>query len=253
MITIKSKQDIAILKQGGKLLADILSQVAKQAVVGVKTLDLDRSAYDLIIKAGAKPAFLHYRPEGASTDYPASLCVSINDEIVHGIPGERTLKTGDVVGLDLGLEYQDLFTDMAVTVVIGQASQEDKKLVSVARQALEVGIGAIKPGVTVGDIGLAIEGFVKKQGLNVVRGLAGHGVGYAPHEDPFIPNYGRAGEGEKIEPGMVLAIEPMVTAGKGAIRLLADGYTFVTKDRQRSSHFEHTVVVTKTGVEILTK
>ena len=253
MITIKTPQDIATLKAGGKILAEVLAEVAKKAVAGVKTFELDALAYELIAKAGGRPAFLHYQPEGSPSDYPASLCVSINDEIVHGIPSDRKLKNGDIVGLDLGLEYKGLFTDMAVTVAVGKVSPEDKKLINVAKQALAVGINAIKPGVRVGDVGHAIESYVKKEGLNVARGLAGHGVGYAPHEDPFIPNYGKAGTGETIEAGMVLAIEPMVTAGSGAIKLLSDDWTFVTKTGLRSSHYEQTVVVTEQGAEIITK
>lgn len=253
MITIKTPQDIAALKEGGKILAEVLAKVADKAVAGVKTFELDALAYELIEKAGGKPAFLHYQPEGSPSDYPASLCVSINDEIVHGIPSDRQLKNGDIVGLDLGLEYKGLYTDMAVTVGVGKVSPEDKKLINVAKQALAIGINAIKPGARVGDVSHAIEAYVKKEGLNVVRGLAGHGVGYAPHEDPFVPNYGKAGTGEVLEAGMVLAIEPMVTVGSGAIKLLSDDWTFVTKTGLRSSHFEQTVVVTEKGAEILTK
>lgn len=253
MITVKTAQEIAILKEGGKILAKILAEVAKKAVVGVKTFELDALAYELIEKASAKPAFLHYRPEGSPSDYPATLCVSVNDEIVHGIPSDRKLKNGDIVGLDLGLEYKGLFTDMAVTVAVGKISAADKKLINVAKQALIIGVNAVKPGAKIGDISHAIEIYVKKEGLNVVRGLAGHGVGYAPHEDPYIPNYGQANSGEILKPGMVLAIEPMVTAVSGAIKLLADDWTFVTKSGLRSSHFEHTVVVTDKGAEIITK
>ncbi|MFA6415943.1 MAG: type I methionyl aminopeptidase [Candidatus Paceibacterota bacterium] len=253
MITIKTPQEISALKEGGKILAEVLTVVAEKAVAGVKTFELDTLAYEMITKAGGKPAFLHYQPEGSPSDYPASLCVSINDEIVHGIPSDRRLKNGDIVGLDLGLEYKGLFTDMAVTVAVGKISTEDKKLINVAKQALAIGINAIKPGAKIGDVSYSIESYVKKEGLNVVRGLAGHGVGYSPHEDPFIPNYGKAGAGETIEEGMVLAIEPMVTAGSGAIKLLSDDWTFVTKTGLRSSHFEHTVVVTAKGAEILTK
>jgi len=252
MISTKSKLDIEKLREGGKILATILGELKKAVAPGVKTSDLDTLAYRLIIKAGAKPAFLHYRPEGAKSDYPASLCVSINEEIVHGLPGKRVLKVGDVVTLDLGLEYKGLFTDMAITVGVGKIKVEDKKLLAVTAQALAVGIATAGPGKTTGDIGSAIEKFVKKQGFTIIKGLAGHGVGYAPHEEPYVPNYGHRGGGEKLIPGLVLALEPMVSTGSSAIKLLADDWTYITRDKSPNAHFEKTIVITETGVEILT-
>lgn len=252
MISTKSKLDLEKLREGGKILAATLAELKKAVAPGLKTRDLDELAYRLIIKAGGKPAFLHYRPEGAKTDYPASLCVSINEEIVHGIPGERKLKSGDLVTLDLGLEYKGMFTDMAITVPVGKISAENHKLLEVTREALAVGIAAAGPGKTTGDIGAAIESYVKKEGFTIIKGLAGHGVGYAPHEEPYVPNYGHKGLGEKLIPGMVLALEPMVSTGTSAIKLLPDDWTFITRDKSQNAHFEKTIAITKTGVEILT-
>ncbi len=252
MISTKSKLDLEKLREGGKILAATLMEIKKAVVPGVKTSDLDELAYRLVTKAGGKPAFLHYRPEGAKSDYPASLCVSINEEIVHGIPGSRKLKAGDLVSLDLGLEYKGMFTDMAITVGAGKIRPEDKKLLEVTQEALAVGIAAAGPGKTTGDIGAAIEAYVKKAGFTIIKGLAGHGVGYAPHEEPYVPNYGHQGKGEELLPGMVLALEPMVSTGTSAIKLLPDDWTFITRDKSPNAHFEKTIVITKTGAEILT-
>jgi len=253
MITLKTKEEIEILKEGGRRLAVILRQVAELVKPGTETVILDDLALDLIRQGGDDPAFLNYRPSGSRLAYPASLCVSVNEEIVHGLPGKRVLQAGDIVGLDLGLKHKGLFTDMAVTVPVDKVGREDQKLIRVAAKALEIGIGAVKPGGRVGDISATIQRYVENEGLNVVRELAGHGVGYAAHEDPFIPNYGRPGTGEKLKPGMVLAIEPMVTAGSGKIVLEADDFTFSTKGGEKSAHFEKTVVVTGKGSLVLTK
>lgn len=252
MITLKTKEEIEILKEGGRRLANILRQVAEAAKPGIKTVELDDLALRLIREGGDEPAFLNYRPQGSRLAYPAALCVSVNEEIVHGLPSQRILTDGDVVGLDLGLKHKGLFTDMAVTVAVGKTSRKDLKLIKVARKALLVGIRAIKPNGRIGDIGAAIQKYVESEGLNVVRELAGHGVGHAAHEDPFIPNYGRAGTGEKLKPGMVLAIEPMVTTGPGKIVLEDDEFTFSTKGGEKSAHFEKTVAVTEKGSLILT-
>jgi len=253
MIRLKSQEEIEILKEGGRRLSSILWKVAEVAKPGVKTSELDDLAFSLIKKGGDKPAFLNYRPEGSRLSYPATLCVSVNEEIVHGIPGPRVLLEGDVVSLDLGLEHQGLFTDMAITIPAGKVDREKIELIKIVKEALAIGIKSIKPGGRIGDIGAAIQKYVEKNGLNVVKELAGHGVGFAPHEDPFIPNYGQAGTGEKIKPGMVLAIEPMVTTGSGRIRLERDGFTFTTKEGVLATHFEKTVAVTERGVIILTK
>ncbi|MCX6712395.1 MAG: type I methionyl aminopeptidase, partial [Candidatus Vogelbacteria bacterium] len=199
------------------------------------------------------PAFLGYKPQGSRLAYPAALCVSINDEIVHGIPSERVLKEGDIVGLDLGLKHGGLFTDMAITVPVGKISLEAQNLIATVEMALEAGIAMAGPGKRVGDISNAIEQVIKGNGFKVVKELAGHGVGYAPHEDPFIPNFGKAGTGAELLPGLVIAIEPMATSGKGDIKVGADEFTFLTRDGKLASHVEKTIVITETGAEILTK
>jgi methionyl aminopeptidase len=253
MVIIKTDSEIARLRKGGPILARILQQVAKAVKPGITTASLNELAHKLIIEAGAKPAFLNYKPEGADRPYPASLITSINSEVVHGIPGERLLKEGDTIALDLGLNHEGVFLDHAITVAVGTIASKDKELLAVTQSALEEGIAAIVPGATVGDIGHAIERFVKPYKLGIVRGLSGHGVGRAIHEDPYIPNYGKKGKGEKLVPGMVIAIEPMLTRGAEDIIQMRDGYTLKTVDNSRSAHFEHTVLIKADGYpEILT-
>jgi methionyl aminopeptidase len=252
MIIIKTDSEIERLRRGGPVLARILRTVAEAVVPGITTKSLDDLAARLIKEAGAKPAFLGYRPEGAARPYPASLIVSVNEEVVHGIPGDRVLKNGDIISLDLGINFEGVFLDHAVTVPVGEIGKEDKKLLSVAASALEEGIAAIIPGSTVGDIGYAIEQYVKPHKFGIIRTLSGHGVGRAIHEDPYVPNYGKKGKGAKLEPGMVIAIEPMITRGSEEVVLLDDDYTLITPDHSRAAHFEHTVLVTETGGEVLT-
>lgn len=254
MIIIKTESEIQRLKKGGPVLAEILRKVAKKVAPGVTTRELNDYAHDLIIKAGHKPAFLNYKPEGQNAPYPASLITSVNSEVVHGIPGKYVLKEGDIIALDLGLNYEGVFLDHAITVPVGGiTTPKDKELIAVTEQALYEGIGVIKPGATVGDIGYAIESYVKPYKLGIVRSLSGHGVGRAIHEDPYVPNYGKKGKGAKLLPGMVIAIEPMLTRGSEDIVTMRDGYTLKTVDGSRSAHFEHTVLITEEGAEILTK
>lgn len=253
MIIIKTENEIARLREGGPILARILREVARAAVAGVTTDQLDDLAYALITDAGCTPAFLNYQPDGADRPYPASLITSVNSEVVHGIPGTYMLKEGDIIALDLGLNYQGVFLDHAISIGIGAISAKDKELLSVTEASLYEGINAIVPGATVGDIGYAIEQYVKPYKLGIVRDLSGHGVGRAIHEDPFIPNYGKKGKGDKLVPGMVIAIEPMLTRGSEQLVLMNDGYTLKTSDNSRSAHFEHTVLITETGFEILTQ
>lgn len=252
MIIIKTDSEIERLKKGGPILARILREVASATVPGVTTKSLDDLAFRLIKEAGCIPAFLNYRPDSADRPYPATLITSVNDEVVHGIPGSRVLKEGDIIALDLGLNYEGVFLDHAVTVGVGAIAAKDKELLAVTAQALMEGIDAIVPGATVGDVGYAIEQYVKPYKLGIVRDLSGHGVGRAIHEDPYIPNYGKKGRGAKLVPGMVIAIEPMLTRGSEDVVLLKDGYTLVTSDKSRSAHFEHTVLITEIGAEILT-
>jgi methionyl aminopeptidase len=254
-VTIKTNEEIAILREGGKRLAFILSELAKATKVGVSTLDLDNLARKLVAEGGDESAFLNYQPKGAKRPYPASLCVSINDEIVHGIPNEvpKILKNGDVVSLDMGLIHGGLFTDSAVTVGVGEVDEAGKKLMEVTKQALMEGIKAVKDGKYVRDISYAIEKYVRPMRYGIVEELCGHGVGYKVHEDPFVPNYCLEGKGERLRAGMVIAIEPMLNEGSKHIALDSDGYTYRTKDGKRSAHFEHTIVITKNGAEILTE
>ncbi len=253
MIRIKTKEDIDKMREGGARHAFILKEVAKQVKPGITTKELDEYAHKLIIEGGDKPAFLGYTPEGVSYPYPASLCVSVNEEIVHGIPSDFVLAEGDVVSLDLGLVHKGMITDGAITVPCGRISPEAEKLLNITREALNIAIKQVVPGNRVGDIGHAIEEFVKPHGFGIVKILAGHGVGYEVHEDPYIPNYGEANTGERLVPGMVIAIEPMLNLGTDEVFATDDEYTYITADEKISAHFEHTVVVTEDGVEILTK
>lgn len=254
-VTIKTKAEIDVLREGGKRLAFILHEISKAAKPGVSTLELDNLARKLVAEIpGDKSSFLNYQPKGAKRPYPAALCVSINDQIVHGVPNEdpKILKNGDIVSLDMGLIHGGLFTDSAITVGIGEVDEAGKKLIEVTKQSLVEGIKAVKEGNHVRDISYAIEKYVRPKRYGIVEELCGHGVGYKVHEDPYIPNYCLDGKGEKLRAGMVIAIEPMLNEGSKKISLDKDGYTYITVDGKRSAHFEHTVVVTKNGAEVLT-
>ena len=252
-IIIKTDEQVEVIREGGKILARVLSETAKMVKPGISTDELDQYAYNFIIKGGDKPAFLNYKPSGARKAYPASLCVSVNNEIVHGIPSKnRILKEGDIVSLDLGLNHKGLFTDHAVTVAVGKISKESEKLINATREALYVGIEAAKGGNRVGDIGHAIEKFVGRK-YGIVRVLSGHGVGVQIHEDPYIPNFGKKGKGDKLVPNMIIAIEPMLNLGKDGVVTMSDGYTIKTVDGSRSAHFEHTILITTGDPEILTE
>lgn len=253
MIIIKTENEIERLKKGGPILAAILRKVAARVAPGVSTGELNEYAHALIKESGHTPAFLGYQPEGQDYPYPAALITSVNAEVVHGIPGERILKEGDIISLDLGLNYEGVFLDHAVTVPVGAIGSKDKELLAVTEEALYEGIKAIVPGATVGDIGWVIETYVKPHRFGIVRTLSGHGVGRAIHEDPYVPNYGRPGKGAKLVPGMVIAIEPMITRGSEEVVTMKDGYTIKTVDNSRAAHFEHTVLITDKGAEILTK
>jgi methionyl aminopeptidase len=251
---LKTREEIETMREGGRRHSAILAELASRVEPGVSTLTLEEEARRLIREWGDKPAFLDYQPRGARRPFPAALCVSINDEIVHGIPNEveRIIRQGDIVSLDLGLVHNGLITDSAVTVPAGAIDDEARKLLDVARVALAKGCEVAKPGATIGDIGAAISEVVKESGFTLAAGLAGHGVGFDVHEDPFVPNFGKRGKGDKLVPGLVIAIEPMVNTGKPGIREINDGYTIKTKDGSRSAHFEHTVAITEEGNIILT-
>jgi methionyl aminopeptidase len=255
VIKLKTKEEIEILKEGGKRHAFILAEVSKKVVPGVSTEDLEKYVEKLIKEGGDKGAFFNYTPRGAKRPYPANLCVSVNNEIVHGIPNEkpRILQEGDVVSLDLGLIHEGLITDAAVTLPVGNVSEEDRKLLEHCKEALHLGVKAARGGGNIGDIGFAIESFVRPLGYGLCEGLSGHGVGYSVHEDPFVPNDGRKGTGEKLVPGMVIAIEPMLSLGTDKIILASDGYTYKTADGSNAAHFEHTIAITENDPIILTK
>ena len=254
-IIIKTPEEIEKIREGGKHLASVLVKTAAQVRPGVSALELDTFAQEEIKKLGDEPAFLGYKPVGHRNAYPAALCISVNSEVVHGIPKATTiLKEGDVVSLDLGIKHKGLFTDHAVTVAVGKTSKEKQKLIDDTREAMYRGINAIVPGARVGDVGHAIESFAKKAGkYGIVHALAGHGVGRAIHEDPYIPNYGKAKTGDKLVPGMIIAIEPMLTLGSPEVVDTRDGYTLKTEDGSTAAHFEHTVLITEDGYEILTE
>jgi methionyl aminopeptidase len=243
------------MKEGGRRHSFILSQIAKKVRPGVSTQELEDLARELIKDGGDRAAFLDYTPRGAKRAYPAALCVSINNEIVHGIPNESPtiLQEGDVVALDLGLVHNGLITDSAITVAVGKTSEENRKMLEHCKEALHLGIKAARGGGNVGDIGEAIESFIRPLGYGLCQGLAGHGVGYKVHEDPFVPNEGRRGSGELLRPGMVIAIEPMITLGSDQIVLAKDGYTYKTADGSNSAHFEHTIAITDGEPIVLTK
>ena len=255
MITIKKPEEIAILREGGKRHAEILRQIARVVKPGISSAKLNTLAEKLIKENGDEAAFLGYTPKDTKRPYPASLCVSVNDEVVHGIPNEKEkiLKEGDIVSLDLGLRHNGLITDAAITVSVGKIDAVAEKLIETTKKALAIGIAAAHGGGHIGDIGEAIEKFVRPFGYGIVRDLAGHGVGYAVHEPPFVPNFGKKGKGKKLLPGMVLAIEPMLNEGTEKVVLDSDDYTYRTADGKRSAHFEHTIVITDSGAEVLTQ
>jgi len=237
---------------GGKILAAILQELALAVKPDITTKSLDLLAHDLCKKNKVKPAFLGYVVAGKK--YPASLCVSVNDEVVHGIPSERVLKENDIVGLDMGVIYEGWNLDSAITVETKNEKRKTKneKLIAVTKKSLELGIAQAKPGNHIGNISHAIQQYVESNGFSVVRDLVGHGIGRKLHEEPAIPNFGKPGEGSELKVGMVIAIEPMVTAGDWHVRLATDGWTYKTKDGFLSAHFEHTVAITKTGPIVLT-
>ncbi len=251
-IRLKSENDIEYLKKSGKILANILNILKKETREGVSLSFLDKLAYDLIIKADSKPAFLGYKSEGSKKSYPASICTSLNSQIVHGLPSGYVLKNGDVLKIDLGVNYKGYFTDAAITVGIGEISKNAKKLIATTEKALNSGIKECKPGNSLGDIGFAIEKLTHERGFFVIKGLTGHGTGFELHEDPTVYNYGKKKEGLKLVPGLVLAIEPMLSSGSSDIVQLKDD-SFATKDGSLSAHFEHSVLVTHNSPIILTK
>ena len=250
----KTEEERAHLREAGKRLAAILDELSRKARPGMTSAELTALAARRIMEGGDRAAFLDYTPRGAKRAYPAALCVSINNEVVHGIPNEKpqTLQDGDIVSLDLGLIHRGFVVDAAVTVPVGVVDTAGKRLIAATREALSAGIAEARVGNSVGDISFAIGASIKKSGFSPANELGGHGVGREVHEEPYIANWGARGGGEKIVEGMVLALEPIVNEGTSNIRLMPDGYTIVTRDGKRSAHFEHTILVTSGGPEVLT-
>ncbi len=251
MIPLKEPWELTVMRTAGRKLASVVAQVREHVAVDITTRDIDRLTEEAILAAGARPAFKGYKVGRAV--FPATICISINEQVVHGIPGKRRVANGDVLSLDFGLVYGGYYADSAFTVVVGEGAEEDHALVTATRDALELGIEKARVGGRVGDIGHAIEGHVRPRGFGVVTQMVGHGIGRKLHEPPSVPNYGKRGTGDLLKVGMVLAIEPMITRGGDDTKILGDQWTVVTSDNSRSAHFEHTVAITPTGPEILTQ
>ena len=252
MITIKSPSEIETMRQGGKILARVLRELTAETRIGVSLKYLDNLAEKLVLGYDAKPSFKGYKPAGAKKAYPASLCISLNCEVVHGVPDDRVLKGGDVVSLDLGVLYEGFHTDSAVTLGVGDVSNKAKQLMLVTEGALDLAVSMVKPGVYWGDIASKIQHHVESAKFSVVRELTGHGVGRGLQEDPYLPNYGQPGDEPLLKEGMVIAIEPMVAMGRPEVKVGLDGFVYETRDQSLAAHFEHTVVVTSRGVDVLT-
>jgi len=246
MIIIKTPEEIETMAEGGKILAGIMEKLEKMVGPGITTKELNRVAETLIFKSGGEPSFKGHQ------GFPAALCVSVNEEIVHGAPSERKLKQGDIVSLDIGIKYKGFHSDMAISLAVGEVSLEAKRLIWVTKKSLKIGIKKAKEGNTFGDIGNTIQRYIESQGLNIVRELCGHGIGKELHEEPQILNYGKRHTGPKIVEGMVFCIEPMVTIGDWQIKKSKDGHGYETKDGSLACHFEHTIAVFKNGPKILT-
>jgi methionyl aminopeptidase len=251
-VTKKTPEEIGILREGGKILASVLKALRRRVKPGITLHELDAIARQILREKGAESSFMGYAPQTGLRPFPAVVCASVNWTVVHGIPRNTPLKQGDILSLDLGVRYKNLFTDAAITVGVGVLSNQSRRLISAARRALEIGISQARPGNYTGDIGYAISRAVGRTGFSVIRELVGHGVGYAVHEPPYVPNFGSPKTGIKLVPGMVIAIEPMITSGLGEVQMLADG-SFVTKDQAPAAHFEHTVAITRRGPLVLTK
>ncbi len=255
MIRLKTEEDFKKMRVAGKVLARVLTELERMVAPGVSTEDLDDEAMRLIAEYGGEPVLLGYHPEFAPRPYPAAICTSVNDVIVHGIPNEYPiiLKEGDIIGIDATIAVNGMIVDSARTVPVGKIDKESAQLIEVTKKARAIGIEAARPGNTIGDIGHAVQTFIKPYGYGIVQELCGHGVGFAVHEEPFVPNFGTPGAAEKIVPGMALAIEPMINIGSRKVIFDEDdGYTVRTKDGSRSAHFEHTVIITERGPEVVT-
>jgi methionyl aminopeptidase len=247
MVILKQPSEIEKIRESNCIVAEILAKLKDKVQEGVTTLELDRISEELVLKKGAKPAFKGYR------GYPFSLCASINEQVIHGLPSQRVLTEGDIVGLDFGVYYHGYYGDAALTVPVGKISKEASMLLKATEESLDMAIQEATVGNRLGDISAAVQKHVEAEGFSVVRDFVGHGIGRNLHEDPQIPNYGIRGRGVALKAGMVLAIEPMVNAGTYKVRMLTDGWTAVTADGRLSAHFEHTIAITDHGPEILSR
>lgn len=246
MIPIKSKRELKKIREASIIVAKTLQLLKTKVKPGTTTKELDIEASECIRKLGGRAAFLGYR------GYPANICASINEEVVHGIPSARVLRKGDIISLDIGVEFEGYFGDAALTLPVGTVKKQAQRLIDVTKAALYKAINIARSGNYLSDVSYAVQKHVEQAGFSVVRDFVGHGIGAYLHEEPQIPNFGAPGRGVKLKPGMVLALEPMVNAGRWEIKILQDGWTAVTKDRKLSAHFEHTICITKTKAEVLT-
>jgi len=252
MIVLKSRDEIEIMRRANVIVAEVLAELKAHVRAGVTTAELDEIAEDRTRRAGARPAFKGYAPAGRP--FPRALCVSINEEVVHGIPSRsRVLHEGDIVSLDFGVHYQGYFGDAALTVPVGRVDVDAEKLMNSTEESLWAAIEETVPGKRLGDVSAAVQEYVESRGFSVVRDFVGHGIGRQLHEDPQVPNFGKRDRGLRLRPGMVLAIEPMVNAGQYEIVIKEDGWTAVTRDGSRSAHFEHTVAITEDGPYVLSR
>lgn len=247
MITVKTDAEIALMRESGRLTKNVLDLIGKSIKEGMTTKDLDRIAYDYITSCGAKPSFLGYN------GFPASICSSIDEAVVHGIPSDEVvIKNGQIVSIDVGVVYNGWQGDAARTFMVGEVSEEKRKLVKVTEECFFKAVERLRDGTPLGDIGYAVQTHAEQNGFSVVRALVGHGIGKQMHEDPSVPNFGKKGTGIRLKKGMCLAIEPMINAGTYQVDFLSDGWSVLTKDRRPSAHYENTVAITENGVEILT-
>ncbi|MBL7156269.1 MAG: type I methionyl aminopeptidase [Candidatus Pacebacteria bacterium] len=246
MIPIKTQKEIEIMIKGGKILAGIMKKLKTYVRPGISTQELNKLAKSLILNSGGKCSFEGYNK------FPACLCTSVNEEIVHGVPSNRILKNGDIISLDLGLLYNGFHTDMAITVAIGEVDPETKRLIRITKKVLKLAIKKARPGICFGDISNTIQRYAESQGFTIIRDLRGHGIGKQLHQEPEIQNYGKRHKGLKLEPGMVFCLEPMLSIGDYRIKKGKDGFAFQTKDDSLSAHFEHTIAVTENGNIVLT-
>lgn len=249
----RTQEERDVVREAGRRLGEVLEHLATAVRPGISTIELDTLAEKLIRDSGDVPAFKHYQPDGVSYPYPATLCVSVNNEVVHGIPSERVLKDGDIVALDLGLTHNGIIVDSALSVPVGSIDSDSKRLLGATQMALYAAIAVARPGNRIGDISHATEKALHGTGCAVVKALGGHGVGRHVHEEPFIANAGHPGTGPEIVPGMVLALEPIANLGKGGVDVADDEYLFFTRDGSRSAHFEHTILVLEDETVVVTK